>query len=223
MNKNIAKRVAQVFFSLVLQGVILFLCAWTIQWQWAWILLSFNIVILIVNFNVLPKEVIEERGRKKENVKKWDRILTSINIIPVVGIYAIAGLDYRYQWSLELNNAFHASSLIFYVLGSMLFTWAMVNNRYFSTMVRLQRERGHQVATSGPYRFVRHPGYLGLIVVTLSVSPALGSLYALIMSAISVILFVIRTKLEDTTLKAELDGYADYSKRVRYRLVPHVW
>ena len=105
----------------------------------------------------------------------------------------------------------------------MLVTWAMVSNRFFSTMVRLQTDRGHQVATGGPYRFVRHPGYVGFIVSTIAVPLILGSLYGLILSAASVILMIIRTALEDKTLQTELGGYAEYAKQVRYRLIPHVW
>ena len=223
MNKNIIKRIIQVLFILILQGVIMFLSAWTIKWQWAWILIASNIFILLINLFVLPIEVIEERGRKKENVKKWDRILTSVSIIPILGMYAVAGFDYRFYWSIDLDISIHIISLFCYFLGSMLFTWAMVSNKYFSTMVRLQTDRGHQVATGGPYRFVRHPGYVGFIITMTAVPLVLGSLFGLIVSVISVIIFIIRTAMEDKTLKAELDGYSDYSKRVKYRLIPYIW
>jgi protein-S-isoprenylcysteine O-methyltransferase Ste14 len=223
MNKNIIKRIIQVLFTFILTGVIMFLSAWTIKWQWAWALISANIIILIINLFVLPAEVIEERGRKKENVKTWDRILTVISIAPYFGLYVVAGLDYRFYWSAELEACVHSISLLCYFLGSMLVTWAMVSNRFFSTMVRLQTDRGHQVATGGPYRLVRHPGYVGFIVSTIAVPLILGSLYGLIVSAISVIIFIIRTALEDRTLKAELEGYLEYSKRVKYRLLPYIW
>lgn len=223
MNKNIVKRIIQVLLSFILISVIMFLTAWTVRWQWAWILISANIVILLINIYVLPAEVIEERGRKKENVKKWDRVLTSISIIPVFGIYAVAGLDYRFYWSIDLDSSIHVIGLLFYFLGSMLTTWAMVSNKFFSTMVRLQTERGHQVATGGPYRFVRHPGYVGFLITDLMVPLVLGSLYGLLVSAIVVALQIIRTYLEDKTLHAELDGYAEYSKKVRYKLLPYIW
>ena len=223
MNKNIIKRLFQVLLTFLLQSIIMFISAWTIKWQWAWILISANIFILLINLYVLPIEVIEERGRKKENVKKWDKILASASIIPILGIYAVAGFDYRFYWSIDLDASIHIISLVCYFFGSMLFTWAMVSNNYFSTMVRLQTDRGHQVATGGPYRFVRHPGYIGFIVTMIAIPLILGSLYGLIMSAIAVIIFVIRTALEDKTLKAELEGYLDYSKRVKYRLFPHIW
>jgi protein-S-isoprenylcysteine O-methyltransferase Ste14 len=201
----------------------MFVSAWTVTWKWAWVLIFANIVILIINFFVLPPEVIEERGRKKENVKRWDRILTAISIVPFIALYIVAGLDYRFYWSVELDVCVHTISLLCYFLGSMLSTWAMVSNRFFSTMVRLQTDRGHQVATGGPYRFVRHPGYAGFIITTIAVPLILGSLYGMLVSAVSVMLFIIRTELEDITLKAELEGYLDYTKRVKYRLFPYVW
>ena len=210
-------------FTFILTGVIMFLSAWTIKWAWAWVLISANIVILLINVFVLPAEVIEERGRKKENVKTWDRILTGISIVPYVGLYVVAGLDYRFQWSAGLDACVHIISLFCYVLGSMFSTWAMVSNRFFSTMVRLQTDRGHQVATGGPYRFVRHPGYVGFIITTVAVPLILGSLYGLIVSALSVIILIIRTAMEDKTLKSELEGYLEYSKRVKYRLIPFIW
>jgi protein-S-isoprenylcysteine O-methyltransferase Ste14 len=223
MNKNIAKRFMQVLFLFILTGLILFLSAWTVRWQWAWVLMSANVVILLINLFVLPAEVIEERGRKKENVKRWDRILTCVSIIPYFGVYIIAGLDYRYYWSIEYDAGFHILCLLCYFLGSMLTTWAMVSNRFFSTMVRLQTERGHQVATGGPYRFVRHPGYAGFIITNLMAPLVMGSLHALVVSAISVAILIVRTNLEDRTLLAELDGYVQYSQKVRYRLLPSIW
>jgi protein-S-isoprenylcysteine O-methyltransferase Ste14 len=223
LNINIAKRVTQVLFTFILTGAVMFLSAWTVAWKWAWILMGVNIVVLGINFFALPAELIEERGRKKENVKAWDRILAVMGIVPYFGVYVVAGLDYRFYWSPELDACVHALSLLCYFLGSMLVTWAMVSNRFFSTMVRLQTDRDHTVATGGPYRFVRHPGYVGFIITLVTTPIILGSLYALPVSALSVILLVIRTALEDATLKAELGGYAEYSKKVKYRLLPFIW
>jgi len=105
----------------------------------------------------------------------------------------------------------------------MLFTWSMLSNKYFSTMVRIQTERGHEVAVSGPYRYIRHPGYVGFILMVLATPISLGTLYALSMSGITAILFIIRTSLEDKTLKNELAGYLDYANKVKYKLIPFIW
>ena len=223
MNKNVLKRLIQVVFTLIIQGIILFISAWTIKWHWAWIFLSLGIIILIINLSVIPVELMEERGKKKENVKKWDKISTSIITIPMLGIYIVSGLDYRFGWSINLNILIHIAGLVFYFLGSMLFTWSMVSNKYFSTMVRIQIERGHEVAMGGPYKYIRHPGYVGFIVMVLATPLSLGTLYALLMSGITTILLIIRTSLEDKTLKNELDGYLEYSNKVKYKLIPFIW
>jgi protein-S-isoprenylcysteine O-methyltransferase Ste14 len=105
----------------------------------------------------------------------------------------------------------------------MLFTWSMLSNKYFSTMVRIQIERGHKVAMGGPYKYIRHPGYVGFIVMVLATPLSLGTFYALLMSGIATILLIIRTSLEDKTLKNELDGYLEYSNKVKYKLIPFIW
>jgi protein-S-isoprenylcysteine O-methyltransferase Ste14 len=108
-------------------------------------------------------------------------------------------------------------------LGSALGNWAMLENRFFSGYVRIQTDRGHMVVSNGPYRSIRHPGYLGGIVTWLAAPLALGSLWALIPAGAVVVAYVIRTALEDRTLQAELDGYKEYARQTRYRLVPGVW
>lgn len=223
MNKNIFRRLIQTFFTLLFQGVILFVSAWSLSWTWAWIFITTGAIILIINLIVLPSEVIEERGRKKENVKKWDKILTTINIFPMIGIYVLSGLDYRLHWSIDLHISIHIIGIVLFFFGSMLFTWSMVSNKFFSTMVRIQEEREHKVATEGPYKYVRHPGYVGFILMFLVTPIALGSLYGLIMSGIVTIIVIIRTVLEDKTLNIELKGYKEYSKNVKYKLIPFIW
>ncbi len=223
MNKNIMRRIFQVWFTLIIQGVILFIAAWTINWLWAWIFLFLGVILLMINSMVIPAELIEERGKKKEDVKKWDKIITSLNIIPTLCIYLFSGLDYRFHWTQELSILFNISGLILVFLGAMLFTRAMISNKFFSTMVRLQTDRNHRVATSGPYKFVRHPGYVGYIIMSFATPLALGSLWTLSFSVIITILFIIRTYLEDKTLQKELNGYVEYSESVKYRLIPFVW
>jgi len=115
------------------------------------------------------------------------------------------------------------AGLLFTLLGYGLFMWAMASNAYFSEGVRIQSERGHAVASGGPYRFVRHPGYVGVIIAHLATPFLLGSLWALIPSALLAGLFVLRTHLEDKTLTAELDGYEAYTQETRFRLLPGIW
>jgi protein-S-isoprenylcysteine O-methyltransferase Ste14 len=135
-------------------------------------------------------------------------------------------LDFRNGWTSGLwpvPVALQIAGLVIAVLAYALTTWAMTVNAYFSKIVRIQDERGHSVATDGPYQVVRHPGYLGTLAFELGTSIMLGSLWALVLSIVSVVLFIVRTALEDRMLQDELAGYAEYAKQVRYRLIPGVW
>jgi len=223
MNKDIIRRLVQVFSVLLLQGAILFVAAGTLSWKWAWIVLLLSLFHLIINLILLPAELIEERGRKKENVKKWDRMLTSIIIFPTILMYVISGLDQRFNWTGDVHIIINIAGLVLIFSGSMIFTWSMVSNKFFSTLVRLQTDRQHTVVTEGPYNYVRHPGYLGYIIFTLATPIALGTFWGLVFSGIIGVLLIIRTVLEDATLKKELPGYAEYTENVKYKLIPFLW
>jgi protein-S-isoprenylcysteine O-methyltransferase Ste14 len=223
LDRAVLKRMLQVVIQFLVIGAILFITAGHLDWLWMWAYIALGIAILLVNAWVLPPELIAERGRAKGNVKRWDRVLTSISIFPTFGMFIVSGLDERFGWSPQLAPAVHIGALVGLALGQGLFTWAMVSNVYFSTAVRIQMERGHSVATGGPYRYIRHPGYSGYIVSTLATPLILGSLWGLIPASITGCLFVLRTALEDRTLQEELDGYQDYARQVRYRLVPGIW
>jgi len=221
--ESIVKRLLQVLFQIVLFAVLLFVSAGRLTWTWAWIYLGTFILNVTVNAFVLPKDLIEERGKTKENVKKWDRVIMTLNIIPALGLLVVAGLDYRFGWSPMLVEWIPVVSLVVMILGNAFFTWAMISNHYFSTAVRIQIDRSHQVATGGPYNYIRHPGYVGFIIINLATPLVLGSLWALIPGAIMAVLFIIRTALEDSTLQKELEGYKEYAEKVKYRLIPGIW
>ncbi len=223
MNKDIIRRLIQVFSVLILQGAILFIAAGTLSWKWAWAVLLLGLFLLIINLILLPAELIEERGRKKENVKKWDKMLTSIISIPTILMYVFSGLDRRFNWTGDVPIIINIAGLVFIILGSMMFTWSMVSNKFFSTLVRLQIDRQHTVVTEGPYKCVRHPGYLGYIIFTLATPIALGAFSGIIFSGIIGILLIVRTELEDATLKKELPGYAEYTENVKCKLIPFLW
>jgi protein-S-isoprenylcysteine O-methyltransferase Ste14 len=206
-----------------LQGAILFIAAGTFSWKWAWFVLLLALVLLIINLVVLPAELIEERGRKKDNVKKWDKMLSSIIMFPTILMYVFSGLDRRFHWTGEISVFINIAGLVFIFLGSMLFTWSMVSNKFFSTLVRLQTDRQHTVVTEGPYKYIRHPGYLGYIIFTFTTPIALGAYWGLIFSVTIGILLVVRTSLEDATLTKELRGYAEYTENVKYKLIPFLW
>lgn len=218
----VVKRLAQVVGSLLVPLAVALACAGTLAWPWAWGLLACGLAVVLVNVLVLPKDLIAERGAPRENVKAWDRLITRLSLVPFFAVYVVAGLDHRLGWTPDAT-ALHLAGLAAGVLGNAVFTWAMRSNRYFSTMVRIQEDRGHSVATGGPYRVVRHPGYAGYILISLATPLILGSAWGLLPGGAVVVLFLVRTALEDRTLQKELAGYADYVRAVRYRLVPYVW
>jgi len=171
----------------------------------------------------MSPELIAERGEIKENVKGWDRMLGALIGVLTLGSLVVIGLDARFGWSPRLAWAIQLGGLVFLALGQGLFSWAMASNKFFSRVVRIQIDRDQTVATGGPYRYVRHPGYVGYIISWLATSLALGSLWGLIPAGLVVCLMVVRTALEDRTLQDELDGYKEYAAQVRYRLLPGIW
>ncbi len=223
MSRNYTRRIFKVLIIFLFQGILLFISARTFNWSWAWIFLLLGLALMIINFIVLPTDLIEERGSKKRNVKAWDKTINIINIVPTVLMYTISGFDFRFGWTGNINSDINVAGITFFIIGSYFFTWSMTSNHYFSTLVRLQNERGHKVSTQGPYKFIRHPGYVGYIIMAIATPIALGSLYGLIPSGITAVLFVLRTLMEDNTLKKELSGYIEYSESVKYRLIPFLW
>jgi protein-S-isoprenylcysteine O-methyltransferase Ste14 len=137
-------------------------------------------------------------------------------------IYIIAGLDERFSWSAE---PFWVKALggIAFALSLAITFWVMKSNTYLSTFVRIQDDRGQTTITGGPYRFVRHPMYAGMLLMSPGMPLLLGSWWALIPGLLNILLFIARTALEDRLLQTELPGYLDYSKKVRFRLIPGIW
>ena len=161
---------------------------------------------------------------KLQSAKVWDKVLAPLMAVSLVyPMVIVAGLDHRWGWSPEFPLWLIVLGFILIALGYAFAAWAMAENRYFSSVVRIQEERGHVVCDSGPYRIVRHPGYAGNIPPLLGIVLALGSVWALIPAAAALIIAVTRTSLEDQTLKEELPGYRDYAQRVRYRLIPGIY
>ncbi len=176
--------------------------------------------------SIFDPELINERGlwKKKKDTQGWDKIILRVYVL--FGFYVwpvIAGLDVgRFRWS-NLGIHFGIVGCVLFIVGAVFIHWAMLVNRYFEASVRIQTDRGHRVITTGPYRIVRHPGYVGVILWGISTPLIIGSFYGLIPAGITVILLIIRTSLEDKLLRSELNGYVEYTKRVRYRLLPGLW
>jgi len=213
----------QVVFQTAFLVALPLISAGRLDWVWPWAYLGVGIVILAINALILSPELMAERGQPRENVKDWDKVLASLITFPILALLIVAGLDERFGWSPQLAVAIHLIGLAFIALGQGLFSWAMASNTFFSTAVRIQIDRDHTVSSGGPYRYVRHPGYVGMIVSLLATALAFGSLWALIPAGLAAVLLVVRAALEDKTLLEELDGYTEYAERVRYRLLPGIW
>ncbi|TET80962.1 MAG: isoprenylcysteine carboxylmethyltransferase family protein [Anaerolineales bacterium] len=225
IRQGIWRRARQLFIQNLIIGVILFLGSGRPGWVWAWLYLGYSILQILVNFTFMRRtnpELIAERAEGSARTQPWDRTIVAISAPLWLAILIIAALDERWAWStVPLWVNLVGAALL--VLGSSLSSWAMLTNAYFSGAVRIQQDRGQTVITEGPYRFVRHPGYLGWAVVGLSMALLFGSLWALIPAGLILGPMIVRTALEDRTLQEGLEGYREYAQQVRYRLVPGVW
>jgi protein-S-isoprenylcysteine O-methyltransferase Ste14 len=207
-------------------AVILFVSAGRLDWVMGWAF--FGVMALWVAATALvliprnPELLLERLGPKKGG-KSWDTAILGIYGLATMIRLILAGLDMRYGWTTGLSLPIQIAALVVTALAYALVVWATASNAFFSQVVRIQTERGHTVATGGPYRYVRHPSYVGIIIIELAAPFALGSAWALIPGVLAALLFVVRTALEDRTLQAELKGYDDYARQVRYRLMPGVW
>lgn len=217
--------------SVLIQPLILFAAAGRLDWGMGWTYIGVAITFAVVSrFLVMRKhpDLLTERSRfrdkKLEGVKVWDRTIVAVIAIfgPFVAII-VAGLDQRFSWSPPISLGLQLLALLILILGILLGTWAMLENRFFSVVVRIQKDRNQTVVTTGPYRFLRHPAYLGGIITWLATPFMLDALWVLIPAGVIAVVYIIRTALEDKTLWNELEGYKEYASKVRYRLLVGVW
>ncbi|MFC2115649.1 methyltransferase family protein [Bacteroidota bacterium] len=194
-------------------------------WIWAVANLVYYVGGMMVILKVNP-QLFNERGswNRKKDTKSWDKvILTLFGTIGLYGHTIIMALDVgRYEWS-SLNSWFILPGMILFTGGFNLVYWSMAVNTHFETSVRIQHDRDHKVVSRGPYQIVRHPGYLGLMITNFGAAMIIGSFYGCLTALATLVILFIRTNLEDRTLIAELDGYSEYTKVTKYRLIPFVW
>lgn len=213
-----------VFFLVTAASV--FLSAGTLAWRNGWMFMAvISAAVASVTFGLFraSPELMRERRTAAKAAKPWDRALVPVMTwLPVVAVI-VAGLGKRHGWASPFPEwsawvAFGAMAL-----GSALAYWGMKANPFFSSYVRIQADRGHQVVASGPYAYLRHPGYAGAILFTLGTPILLNSMPAFLLDVITALVIVLRTFLEDRTLRQELPGYPQYAQTVRYRMLPLVW
>jgi len=218
--------VVSVYISIPL---VLFGCGGDFGWWQAWV---YSLLIVVAGFGGRvwaeqrhPGLMAERQNTESiQGAKAWDKILAPLMALSIsYPLVIVAGLDHRYGWSSEFPVWVIVLGFILISLGYVFASWAFAENRFFSSVVRIQTERGHVVCDSGPYRVVRHPGYAGNIPPLLGIALALSSIWTLIPAAVALVIAVIRTAKEDRTLQEELPGYRDYAQRVRYRLIPGIY
>ena len=224
------KIVTQGIFSLLLVLAMLFISAGRITYWQGWIFCGVTILLVIVQIFLFSgkNDLVKERMKPGAGMKWWDRIFYMLYIPSFFAVVIVASLDAgRFGWtplfSTPYSIAFYIISYLVYVFSLFLYTWGMWTNTFFSSVVRLQNDRGQEVVQQGPYRIVRHPGYVAGILMAISISLVLGSLWGLVPAGVVLVLLIIRTYLEDTMLQKELPGYSEYAHRVRYRLLPGIW
>jgi protein-S-isoprenylcysteine O-methyltransferase Ste14 len=217
--------VLRAVIRLVLLGLLGAWAAWA-GWTQAWVFFVLLLVMLAVNLTVVRRKnpgIVRARMKKDEPVKPFDKLVVALGTPLTIAIFVVAGLDVLvYQWSPVPPWAW-GLGLALFVLGDVPVLWSLVENPYLERMVRIQEERGHKVITTGPYRFVRHPMYVGVLSMIVAWPLLLGSLWALLPAAGMIALMLYRAAAEDRMLHEELPGYRDFAAKTRYRLVPGVW
>jgi len=223
------KAIVRVVLVTLLMPAVLFGSANRLDWVMGWVFFGLLVVTSIVSRVAMLRkypDLAAERARslEAEDAKAWDKVL--VPLVAIVGpmvTWAVAGLNVRFGWLPEVSPAVQIAAIAIVVLGYAFASWAMASNPFFSGTVRIQADRGHTVVSDGPYRIVRHPAYTGAFVSGLATPLLLGSWWALIPAGLTTVLLVVRTALEDRTLQEELDGYQEFARQVRYRLLPGVW
>jgi protein-S-isoprenylcysteine O-methyltransferase Ste14 len=232
MTSRMPKITAGVAVQLLLVLVVMPLSPLYISGRWDWWEGWVSAAIIVLGFVVSRAlavrrhpDILQERATSMghEDTKTWDKVLAPLVAFGSAFILVVAGLDARSGWSPGFPLAAKVVALVFILLGYALGTYALMENRFFSGTVRIQTERGHKVVSSGPYDWIRHPGYAGAILTYLGMPIFLDSWWALVPAVLSVVIIAIRTHLEDRTLREELEGYDTYAYHVPYRLLPGVW
>jgi protein-S-isoprenylcysteine O-methyltransferase Ste14 len=220
-----SRRFIGIFLFIVFMAVVFF-AAGTLDWPELWFFLGFyvtTVTALIIWLKKHDPGLLKERMSVGRDVKSWDKKIIRTYTALLMIMYLLAPLDaVRFRWSrvpLILKGIAYLIIVVSWIIGF----WAFRENSYLSPFVRIQADRGHQVCTTGPYKFIRHPMYLAVILTVLCLPLVLGSLWAFLPAVLIAALFVLRTSLEDKTLRNELPGYAEYAEKVTWKLVPKVW
>jgi protein-S-isoprenylcysteine O-methyltransferase Ste14 len=210
---------------LILTALLLLIAGRPSYWQ-AWVFGGVNCLLVLALSIWLSDQadLIRSRMKPGPSTKGWDRVLMALFFPLALMVPAVASLDAgRFGWSRQLPAAVYIAGYIVFVLCALIHIASIRVNSFYTSTVSIEPDRGHQVIDSGPYRFVRHPGYTGIIFMEAGIALVLGSVWALVPAGMVTLILLTRTVLEDRALRAELPGYGDYAGRVRYRLLPGIW
>lgn len=207
-------------------SLILFISAGKTDYFQGWIFLITNQITALMNFYTIRNnaDLMTERSKVGDGSKSWDKKILAISSLIYLLNIIIAGLDSgRFQWSPDFHLSIYILGIFLTIIGQVIFLSARNENKYFSSVVRIQTERGHIVCNTGIYKIIRHPGYFGMIISMTGFPLITGSLWSSTTTVAAIILLIIRTKIEDETLKNELPGYFEYTQKTKYRLIPKIW
>ena len=217
-------------FRIVFFALALLWPAGSFFWWEAWVIIALVTVYglgMTVYLLRYDPELLLERLKfvpVHQDQKAWDKVIMLIFFVAGISLYLVPGFDVvRFAWSEPLPLWLRVSAMVIHIPCFVLLIWVMRENTYLSQVVKIDEARDHHVITTGPYAVVRHPMYTVVIVLLFAMPVALGSRYALILSVLLTVLLIVRTYLEDRTLHDELDGYVEYAKQTRYRLIPGIW
>ncbi len=221
----VIKRLAQIIGYLTVTMGLFFTGAGRLDILMAWVYVAVYVIYLaIMALFIHDRDLIKERSQTPADAKAWDRKLIKVYGLCTLTTFFVSGLDIgRFNQTPHVPPLLQIIALSAGILSLGLISWAMRTNTFFSTVVRIQSDRGHHVINTGPYRYVRHPGYVAMIGSILATPLVLGSVWGLIPAALAAGIIVARTVAEDRTLQAELPGYAAYTRQVHYRLLPKIW
>ena len=208
------------FFSVI------FISAGTIVYLQGLTYVSIGLFMLVLNYTVLRIDplLLAERSKPGADAKKWDKTILGLSFLMTIAMYITAGLDSgRFHWSPDFHWSVYLLGIILTVTGQLLFLIAQKQNKFFSSTVRIQTDRGHSVCDTGLYKIVRHPAYMGSVIQSVGFPLLFGSQWSIIPVSVLIVFFVIRTHLEDMTLKQELKGYSEYMHQTKYKLIPYLW
>lgn len=226
ISKTLFFRIISRLLFFILNVVLIFISAGRIDYWQGWVFSAIYMVLMIISTIILlhNMDLFKERLKPGPNVKPWDKLFISLYIPLTTLIMIVSSMDAgRQLWTREFPIYAYIIGYLFLITGLTIILIAINANNFFSSMVRIQTDRGHIVIQDGLYQYIRHPGYVGMIFAFIGMPLVFGSLWGLLVSFCMLAIIIVRTYFEDKILQKELEGYTNYCQKTKYRLVPGVW